>query len=287
MSIIKAKNLACPLDGKNLYSVDNHLRCDAGHTYDIARQGYVHLLPVQDKRSRNPGDSKAMVIARTEFLNSGVYEPIARHLTATISTLIDHSEGMCLLDAGCGEGYYLDYIAHALEDVTDEGRFSFIGLDISKDAIISASKRNRQISWIVGTNRQPPIEDNSVDIIICVFGFQSIEGFSRILKSDGMIILVEPGSGHLSELKEIIYADVKKAKANSSEYKNFSLIDRKELRFKTGALNNKQINNLLLMTPHLFRATKEGKESASLLDELDVSVDIVFRLLQKKFSEKC
>ena len=71
MNIIKAHNLACPLDGKRLQQDDSSLVCENGHSYDIARQGYVNLLPVQLKRSKRPSDSKAMVLARREFLDSG------------------------------------------------------------------------------------------------------------------------------------------------------------------------------------------------------------------------
>ena len=69
MNIIKAHNLACPIDGNKLEQNDGQLVCENGHTFDIARQGYVNLLPVQHKRSKQPGDSKAMVLARTAFLN--------------------------------------------------------------------------------------------------------------------------------------------------------------------------------------------------------------------------
>ena len=77
MNIIKAHNLACPIDGARLEVHEKQLICENGHVFDIARQGYVNLLPVQHKRSKQPGDSKAMVLARTHFLNSGIYEAIA------------------------------------------------------------------------------------------------------------------------------------------------------------------------------------------------------------------
>ena len=284
MKIIKAQNLACPLDGYRLIPDEKQLCCESGHSFDIARQGYVNLLLVQSKRSKHPGDSKEMVIARTEFLNTGVYQPIAKRLAELTLLYCEGDEDVCLLDAGCGEGYYSDFVCKELMESESNRVFSFIGMDISKPAIVASAKRNRNIDWIVGTNRQPPIEDNSVDIILCVFGFHSMEGFSKILKPNGVIILVEPGADHLTELKEIIYADNKKAKSkeDSVANNNFSLRDSHVLQFKTAYLNNKQINNLLLMTPHLFRATKQGKESASLLERLEISVDVVFNILQIK-----
>lgn len=282
MNIIKAHNLACPIDGKRLERHEKQLVCVNGHVFDIARQGYVNLLPVQHKRSRQPGDSKEMVRARTQFLNSGLYEPIANKLAEVVFAQMLNDQEVCLLDAGCGEGYYFNFVFNALKAKSGGNDLCFIGLDISKAAIAESAKRNKQISWIVGTNRQPPVDDNSVDIILCVFGFHSFEGFNKILKSGGKVILVEPGPDHLKELREIIYTEVKKSEPPDLSYleeTGFSMVECQQLQFKTGSINNQQINNLLLMTPHFFRANKEGREMASNLQELDLTVDVVFRML--------
>jgi 23S rRNA (guanine745-N1)-methyltransferase len=226
-----------------------------------------------------------MVSARAQFLNSGVYEPIARKLTEITFAQITDSIETCILDAGCGEGYYFDAIFNDLKNRNACNDLSFIGLDISKAAIAESARRNRQITWIVGTNRQPPVESTSVDIVLCVFGFQSFEGFHKILKSGGKVILVEPGPDHLKELREIIYTEVRKSEPpdlSCVEGMGFSMLDRQSLQFKTGAINNEQINNLLVMTPHFYRATKEGREAAGKLEKLVITVDVVFRILEKK-----
>jgi 23S rRNA (guanine745-N1)-methyltransferase len=285
MNIVKAHNLACPVDGGRLDVRGKQIVCENGHVFDIARQGYVNLLPVQHKRSKQPGDSREMVSARAQFLNSGVYEPIARKLTEITFAQITDSIETCILDAGCGEGYYFDAIFNDLKNRNACNDLSFIGLDISKAAIAESARRNRQITWIVGTNRQPPVESTSVDIVLCVFGFQSFEGFHKILKSGGKVILVEPGPDHLKELREIIYTEVRKSEPpdlSCVEGMGFSMLDRQSLQFKTGAINNEQINNLLVMTPHFYRATKEGREAAGKLEKLVLTVDVVFRILEKK-----
>jgi 23S rRNA (guanine745-N1)-methyltransferase len=285
MNIVKAHNLACPVDGGRLDVRGKQIVCESGHVFDIARQGYVNLLPVQHKRSKQPGDSREMVSARAQFLNSGVYEPIARKLTEITFAQITDSIETCILDAGCGEGYYFDAIFNDLKNRNACNDLSFIGLDISKAAIAESARRNRQITWIVGTNRQPPVESTSVDIVLCVFGFQSFEGFHKILKSGGKVILVEPGPDHLKELREIIYTEVRKSEPpdlSCVEGMGFSMLDRQSLQFKTGAINNEQINNLLVMTPHFYRATKEGREAAGKLEKLVITVDVVFRILEKK-----
>ena len=230
-----------------------------------------------------------MVLARSKFLNLGIYEPIANTLAKLVFTQMNNYQSanktICLMDAGCGEGYNFDYIFNVLENKEGACVLSFIGLDISKPAILEAAKRNKKICWIVGANRQPPVEDASVDIVLCVFGFQSFDGFNKTLKPGSKVILVEPGPDHLKELREIIYTKVKKTEPPDLSYAKeigFSIVGTQTLKFKTGAINNTQINNLLLMTPHFYRATKEGREAAVNLQKLDLTVDIVFIMLEKK-----
>lgn len=283
MNIIKAQNLACPIDGERLEITDKQYTCINGHTYDVARQGYVNLLPVQHKRSKQPGDSKAMVLARTRFLDTGFYDPIAGKLNGIITDQL--SDGaMCILDAGCGEGYYLNALYQHIAMQAADTTLSFIGLDISKDAIIQSTKRNKQISWIVGTNRQPPVLEQSVDIILCLFGFINFDGFDSVLKPGGKIVLVDPGAEHLKELREIIYPELKSqelSQADQAEDTRFTQVGSETLQFKTTITDKALINDLLIMTPHFYRASKQGRQAASELTELEITADIIFRTLEK------
>ncbi len=281
MKIIKADNLACPIDGIKLVSDNKQLTCPNGHTFDIARQGYVNLLPVQQKRSKHPGDSKEMVVARTNFLDTGIYQPLASAIVEQINSLITDNETFCLLDAGCGEGYYFDYVYQSLITIEKNTELSFIGLDISKEAVLQASKRNKNISWLVGTNRQPPLIEASVDLVLCVFGFVSFDGFAKVLKPGGKVILVNSGNAHLKELRELIYEKVNQTELTDIDTEQFSIVDTKSCQFKTGNIDNENIKNLLSMTPHLFRASKEGKVAALGLKELDLTVDVIVRTLTK------
>ena len=283
MNIKQAHNIACPIDGERLASSDKQLHCSNGHTFDIARQGYVNLLPVQHKRSKQPGDSKAMVLARSRFLDGGLYLPVADKLNQLVLSQMRADKDLCFLDAGCGEGYYLDRLCQFLSEQEGQAGLSFIGLDISKDAILQSSRRNKQVCWLVGTNRQPPIVAESVDIILCLFGFVSVEGFSSVLKPGGLVILVDPGPEHLKELREIIYPEVSKTQHNDTVIgqSGFSLLIKDTLTYHSRIDSNEQINNLLQMTPHFYRASKEGRTRAEQLSQLDVTVDILFRVLQK------
>lgn len=284
MNIVKTQNLACPIDGELLEFRDKLLICCNGHAFDIARSGYVNLLPVQHKRSKHPGDSKEMVLARTQFLNSGKYESIAQKLAEIAFTQIPKGKEVCVLDAGCGEGYYVDYVFNNLKLKNGSHNLSFVGLDISKAAIAAAAKRNKLITWVVGTNKQPPVTPASVDVILCVFGFHSFDGFDRIMKPGAKVILVEPGPDHLLELRVMIYTKVEKSDPEDLSYleeKGFSMVDYQRLNFKTGEINNDQINNLLAMTPHFFKASRERRKTVASLDKLNLTVDVVIRTFEK------
>ncbi len=277
----KALNLACPLDGTQLLQAERQFVCTNGHSFDLARQGYLNLLPVQHKKSKSPGDSKAMIEARRRFLDTGIYQPIAHRLIQVIDQYLPDSGAFCLLDAGCGEGYYLDNVCSFLAESGLEA--SLIGLDISKEAIVSATKRNQQVTWLVASNKQPPLLPDSVDLILCMFGFPVYESFAQVLKPGGKIVLVEAAPKHLIELRQVVYDEVKQRglpSLQAAEQSGFTLIHQENLCFSTDELQQAQIADLLQMTPHLYRANQQGKARATELKSIVLTVDVSFRLLQ-------
>lgn len=291
---ISAQNLICPLDQKALQQEGNSLRCETGHSFDIAKQGYVNLLPVQKKRSKDPGDSKEMIVARQQFLNAGLYQPVSGQLNQLVHQYLTDDDA-CILDAGCGEGYYLDQLAQSFrpaestEDASageaSKSHPALIGLDISKWAVQAAAKRNKALTWLVGTNAQLPVQPASLDMIICMFGFYDTERMAGCLKSGGLLMLAEAGSEHLIELRELIYPEVRRTPLpdlSAALEQGYQLIDETRLTFKPETLNAGQIQDLLVMTPHLYRASFEGKQKARALTRLEITVDVVFRVLQKQ-----
>lgn len=279
----KSIQLACPLDGLPMSVQERRVVCENGHSFDVARQGYLNLLPVQQKRSKFPGDSVEMIAARQRFLAAGFYDRVAEQLVEVLRIYHKFNDDSCLLDAGCGEGFYLEQLSQAL--VVDNIHAGLVGLDISKPAIIAAARRNKNITWLVASNKQPPLMPQSVDVIICMFGFPVFDAFKKILKPEGKLLLVEAGPQHLLELRQIIYADVKQGglpDLSAAEQQGFELLAENELSYKTAELGQEQIADLLLMTPHLFRATQEGKQRAAELEQIEVTVDVSLRLLQPR-----
>ena len=264
--------LICPLDKQPLHLNERTWGCENGHSYDVAKQGYVNLLPVQNKRSKDPGDSKAMVQARRKYLEEGHYLPLARALADIVLEQGDQT----LLDAGCGEGYYLRYLVEQAEQ--KETELSVAALDISKWAVQAAAKQDKRLSWMVASNNAIPLADNSVDTILCVFGFPIEAEFKRVLKPGGRLIIVDPALNHLTELKAIIYAELKnKSETLPITGLDYELTSEQRLNFQVELNNNESIKNLLTMTPHLYRASKEGRERAESLQSLTITADVWVR----------
>jgi len=263
--------LCCPLDGQLLTLQERSWRCPAGHCFDVAGQGYVNLLPVQNKRSRDPGDSKEMVAARRRYLESGVYAPIAAGVARLLMDGLEGQAPYACLDAGCGEGYYL----RRLQERDERGELALIGLDISKWAVMAGARSSPGMRWLVGSNAHLPVPEASLDALICMFGFPVYEEFRRALKPGGLLLQVEAGPDHLVELRRIIYPSLKAEKLPYQEPpEGFSLEADERLSFAIALQSQAQIADLLLMTPHLFRASVQGLEQARALARLDLTVDV-------------
>lgn len=270
MTITPFQALACPLDGKPLLCSGAAWRCADGHSFDIARQGYTHLLPVQKKRSRDPGDSKDMVAARRRFLNAGCYQPIAT--TVNQALLEDMPSTASCLDAGCGEGYYLRQLAAA---ASNSQRLALMGLDISKWAILSAAKQYQRANWVVGSNANLPVQTASLDRVLCLFGFPVYSEFNRVLKPEGLLVQMDAGSDHLRELREIIYPSLKAEPHEEVRIpEGFTLRSSQTIRYPLTLANTEQITDLLAMTPHFYRASAHGRAKALALTKLTVTVAV-------------
>lgn len=271
--------LACPLDGCSLAPGGGAWRCENGHSFDVARQGYVNLLPVHKKKSLAPGDSKEMVAARRRFLNAGFYQKIAEAVGGRVLESLSNKEQGSILDAGSGEGYYLRH----LSCMAGRQSLAMVGVDISKWAVVAAAKTDRQVRWLVGSNANLPIMPESLDLVLCLFGFPVYSEFARVLKPGGQIIQVDAGVDHLRELRQIIYPELKPSRDVDGENpEGFQQLDSTGVRFVLSLPDRDSINDFLAMTPHLYRASQEGLDKALALESLETTVDVVLRRLAKR-----
>ena len=243
-------NLLCPVCGLQLNREDRRYVCANHHSFDIARQGHVNLLVVQQKHSLNPGDTREQVLSRREFLEAGFYAPIARTLIETAKELGISGE---ILDVGCGEGYYSAQLADALGA-------QLTGLDISKEAVRCAAAKYKGKQWLCATAAHIPVEDGSADLVTSLFALTLPEEFRRVLKEGGYYFQVLAAEDHLLGLKKIIYDNlIFKEKDTVPELPGFERVRSVPIRFDF-TVEGQQIMNLFSMTPHVFRIGKDGAE---------------------------
>ncbi|WP_372864127.1 putative RNA methyltransferase [Spongiibacter sp.] len=282
MPLLALQQLCCPLDGAAMQRDQHQWRCPAGHSFDIARQGYINLLPVQHKKSRDPGDSKEMVAARKHFLDSGHYAPIAAAINALLNDNTDDQHTLQVLDAGCGDGYYLQALSQSLD--RDKRQLVATGLDISKWALRSCLQRNRQLNGIVASNRQVPLPDASVDILLCAFGFPVYAEFARLLRPGGLYLQVDSGPDHLLEMRQQLYREVRRSDAPSLDAGQQHIgpvIAERRLQTHTADLNAEELTQLLQMTPHYYRASADARQQLLAQAPMALSLDVRLRLLQR------
>ena len=260
--------LRCPICQTPIQREDRCFRCENGHSFDIARQGYVNLLPVQQKHSAQPGDTKEQVAARRTFLEGDFYLPIVQALCGL--ALKYHCSGP-ILDAGCGEGYYSSRLADSMSA-------QLVGLDISKEAVRAASGRYKGHLWLCASAAHLPVEDHSIGLLTSLFAMTAPEEFRRALRPDGIFIQVLAAQDHLMGLKGIIYPQLNlKEKDSTPALSGFQLVESLPVKF-TFTAEGQQLQNLLYMTPHVYRISKEGAEKLRATQQLTDTASCVINV---------
>ena len=260
--------LTCPICHEELNKQQRQYVCPNGHSFDLARQGYVNLLTVQQKHSLNPGDTREQVLARRSFLEEGHYAPIAQALCSTAEEL-----GITgpILDVGCGEGYYSARLAEALGA-------ELTGLDISKEAVRCAAAKYKGPLWMCATAAHIPVADHSAGLVTSLFALTLPEEFHRVLAKDGYYFQVLACQDHLLGLKSIIYPELKfKEKDSIPELPGFELVKSVPIRF-TFHVEGEQVQNLFSMTPHVFRIGKAGAEKLRATERLTDTASCVLNV---------
>ncbi len=277
--------LRCPVCRDLLTAKPDGAQCAQGHHFDRARQGYLNLLPVQKKRSANPGDNAQMVEARSRFLNSGLYQAPATALVNKALASVEDNAAPVLVDAGSGEGYYTLALHQALSDQLVErdqkGQATVIGFDISRAAIQHCCRRSRALAmdsqWLIASVADIPLLDQSVDIITCVFSRIDWQEFARILKPGGQLLVLNPGPEHLWELRQQIYADVRpypEDKLLQQMPADFVLSEQMPVTDQLQLASSTTILDLLAMTPHYWHINREQHAQLEQLQQLSCRLDM-------------
>lgn len=263
--------LVCPVCKRPLFKYEKMFKCEDNHTYDIAKEGYVNLMLANNKNSKEPGDNKEMMIARRDFLNAGFYQKL---LNEIISVLKMHVlEDSTIIEAGCGEGYYISNIKNVFH------KSEVYGFDISKDAIKYAAKRNNNINVYVSSSYSSNIKSRSVDALLIVFAPFAEKEFNRILSDNGIIVLVKPRTEHLLELKKTFYSDIKPT--TEKEYENFYVYKTINVAYNIFP-DCKNLENLFKMTPFYYQVGEKNRQKLDFsMGKNGIKVDFLIEVLKK------
>lgn len=255
--------LVCPICERPLSREDATYRCPAGHSFDVAREGYVNLL-----RQPYPGDTREMLRARRAFLDAGHYRPLAE---AVASRVVAHlaairPDAAALLDTGCGEGYYTAAVDGALRQRLPAARIDCYGLDVAKEAVRLAARRAPGATFVVGNvNDHLPFAGASLAVVLDVFAPRNPAEFARVLAPGGLLMVVIPGQGHLAEPRAalgLLEVEPDKERHVAAQLAaGFVLAEREALELSL-RLSGADLANLVAMTPSARHVAPEAYDRA-------------------------
>ncbi len=267
--------LRCPKCGADVCVEGTSIKClgARAHCYDLSSSGYVNFCPPDKSHG---GDSKVAVRARSTFLNMGHYAPVAKTISDICRKYVN--VGGIVLDAGCGEGYYSQFIRR-------DG-MSVFGVDMSKFATDAASKRLAKdegggFFFAAASVFDVPVKDNSFDAVVNIFAPCSEEEFSRVLKNEGVLIVAWAGERHLWGLKEVLYADAHVNTERADMPQDMQEICRERVNYDIELCGQQQIMSLFSMTPYYWRTSETDTKKLEKLEKLNTEVDIIISVYKK------
>ena len=272
----------CPLCQLPLITNDAGLSCANRHQFDRAREGYYHLLPVQQKKSLTPGDSAEMIQARRAFLAAGFYQPLSDAVNQLFFTASASSAGSAqtpaaLLDIGCGEGYYSNRLANTLPEL------DVYGIDISKAAVKAASKTYPKLHCAVASSYHLPFADAAFSRLLRIYAPSEPKELARVAAPGALLLTVTPAPEHLLQLKQRIYSEVRLHPADIQPQSGFAHLQRQQLSWLFQPAAAAELEQLLQMIPLGYKVNAEVKQQ--LLQQLPaIQLDFYLDLYQRDLS---
>ncbi|MBO7310005.1 MAG: methyltransferase domain-containing protein [Clostridia bacterium] len=285
MRLLKNKviinSIKCPVCGQPFRTDERGSLLCLGkktHCYDFSSSGYVNFsCPAQS----GGGDSKGAVRARSLFLDSGAYLPVANAVCEMLDEFSPN--GGLVIDAGCGEGYYSCLIAN--------NGYSVCGADISKFAVDAAAKRAtrgelEKAFFCTASVFELPLVNSCADAVVNIFAPCVEKEYSRVLKDEGVLVVAWAGEEHLMGLKSVIYDNTHINTARADLPQSMEKIFEKRVKYQIELTSNDQILNLFSMTPYYWRTSSEDREKLSGLNSLTTQIDIIISVYKNHTFEE-
>lgn len=258
--------LACPICAGHLRQSGTSLRCPSRHSYDIAREGYVNLLPGRAKA--HTADTAQMVAARRELLAGEAFGPLIRAVAdASVSAVDDDVTGI-VLDAGCGTGEYLQAVLAAMPERRGAG------FDVSKLACRAAARLLPDAGFFVAdTWREWPIRDRAAAVVLDVFAPRNAAETHRVLAREGALVVATPTALHLGALVSavgLVTVDPLKTQRLSEKLGDLFTLEEEQVVTSELSLTPTEALAAVMMGPSAAHATAE--EIAARLEPLGETI---------------
>lgn len=279
--------LLCPICQTHFTQVGTTLKCEKNHTFDTAKEGYSNLLT--KKLPDSMGDTKEMLVARRAFLDGGHYQPLVTAITTLISGYL-HGEGenglpyINILDAGCGEGYYLGQVQRELGQVLPDAHIEYIGLDIAKEAMRMAAKRYKGIHFLVANLKERLVFANdTLHVLLNIFAPRNAEEFARVVTLGGIVLIVIPAPQHLQQLRGtlgLLSIEENKQEHVIEQFAPYFTYMGATAVNSTLRLNRQELLQSVMMTPNYWHMSDEIKAVMEGLHEIETEIAfscLVFR----------
>lgn len=259
--------LICPVCGEKLMLSDKTMRCGSGHSFDVAKEGYVNLLR-SSKNGDLIGDDKVSARMRRDFLNKGYYAPLMEELCR----IFGDKKGN-VLDICCGEGYYTSALGN-------NPNLNVFGFDIAREMVRLAAKRGKG-TYFVANMANIPVAEGTMDNCTHLFAPFNEAAFAKVLKDGGRLYTVIPGRFHLWGLKQAVYDTPYENDEILPQTQQLRLISQRKVTAQINLNCQEDIQAVFRMTPYFFHTSPKDKEKLLGLDTLETSIEFVIGEYEK------
>lgn len=262
----------CPVCKGSIESIDeNSLTCENSHCFNLSKKGYINLL----KNSNKTIYDKSLFESRSKIYNEKIYETLLKEIIDIVDKYTDKDINY-VLDAGCGEGYYLNQLY--LEEKINR-KCKLFGIDLSREGISIATRYENEILWSVSDLANLPFGDNKFDVILDILSPSNYKEFARVLNKDGVVIKVVPEENYLQEIRSEIKENIKKDKYSNKNIidvlsKKLDIIYDKRITYQVNTVN---LEDFIKMTPLTSSLDQEQIDNLvkSNLDTITIDLKII------------